>query len=537
MQPNQPRYVAALYMRLSRDDDTSTESSSITTQRAMLRAYAKENGFIVYDEFIDDGWSGTNYERPAFKRMIETIEQGRVNLVITKDLSRLGRDYITTGQYTEIYFPSKGIRYIAINDGYDSASPFDDIVPFKNVINEMYARDTSKKIRSAFLAKMNDGSYIGNFAPYGYKKDPANKNHLLIDEAVAPIVKEIFDMASKGYKPSEIANYLNGQGIVTPAVYRCQIHEHLNVDNYSTRKEWTSGTISKLLRNVVYIGNMAQKKTTKVSFKSKNTLLNSRENWIVVENTHEPIVSHECFELADKRTKSRIQERSKGFVNIFSGIAKCADCGKNMSTVGTRKKNATANLACGGYKLYGSSECSNHFIDYDTLNDIVLNAVKEQIQLSSDEKQRIALELQHETEKNKETPIQDEICLLKQRIAQLDKMIEKLYEDNFQGVINDNRFQKLLDKYESESRLINSKIDKHTQKSSTAPLSYKKFLELVTDFTDIQNITSDLLYKLIDHIEVGQGVFEKTEKGRIKRQNVTIYFKFIGQPCVKEYIA
>ena len=203
----QPRYIAALYMRLSREDGEN-ESASITTQRKMLTAFAKENNFIIYDEYIDDGYTGTNFDRPSFNRMINDIEENKINTVITKDLSRLGRDYITAGQYTEVYFPQKQVRYIAINDGYDSENAVNnDIAPFKNVINEMYARDISKKIRSSFTVKMKEGNYIGNFAPYGYCKDTENKNHFLINEETAPIVKEIFYMASKGHKPADIRNF------------------------------------------------------------------------------------------------------------------------------------------------------------------------------------------------------------------------------------------------------------------------------------------------------------------------------------------
>ena len=238
MQSNRKNYRAGLYMRLSKDDGVG-ESSSITTQRKILRAYAEEHGFSVYDEYMDDGWSGTNFERPEFKRMISDIEAGHINLVLTKDLSRLGRDYITAGQYTEIYFPSKGVRYIAINDGYDSDSPYTDIAPFKNVINEMYARDTSRKIRSAFSAKMQGGSYIGNFAPYGYQKDPGDKNHLVPDPVTAPIVQRLFRLAEAGTGLSEIARLLNGEGVVTPAVYRCMTHPYLKMEDYTKRREWT----------------------------------------------------------------------------------------------------------------------------------------------------------------------------------------------------------------------------------------------------------------------------------------------------------
>lgn len=210
-------YRAALYMRLSRDDEGVSESASIATQRSMLRKFTEEHGYCIYDEYIDDGYSGTNFERPSFKRMLDDIETGKINMVITKDLSRLGRDYITTGQYTEIYFPSRKVRYIAVNDGYDSYAPHTDIAPFKNLLNEMYARDISRKIRSAFTAKMQEGAFVGSKAPYGYKRDPADKHHLVADPAAAIVVKKIFRSAADGISPINIARSLSRQGILTPS--------------------------------------------------------------------------------------------------------------------------------------------------------------------------------------------------------------------------------------------------------------------------------------------------------------------------------
>jgi site-specific DNA recombinase len=425
-------YRAALYVRLSKDDEGASESASISTQRKMLRNYAQENGFVVYDEYIDDGWSGTNFERPDFRRMVQDIESRKVNLVITKDLSRLGRDYIATGQYTEIYFPSKGVRYIAINDGYDSDSPYTDIAPFKNVVNEMYARDISRKIRSAFATKMRDGSYIGNFAPYGYKKDPINKNHLIPDEKTSLIVQEVFQMAAEGGKPVEIARHLNSRGVPPPSVYRRSRHPQLGAEHRSKRSEWTSGAVTKLLANIVYLGHMAQGKTTKVSFKSRTTIRNPRRDWIVVMNTHEPIIDQDTFDMARRRTQCRTCKKEGTFFNVFSGIAKCADCGRNMSTVSTRKKGSPADLACGGYKLRGSRECSNHFIDYNHLCRIVLDTVSEH--------------------------------------------------------------------------------------------------------TDEHELSQDLLFRLIDRIEVGQGSYARMEQGRVKRQTIRIHVRFPSQNSVKECV-
>lgn len=535
---NNKMYIAGLYMRLSRDDGNS-ESSSITTQRKILQAYAKENGFIVYEEYIDDGFSGTNFDRPGFKKMIQDIEDKKINLVITKDLSRLGRDYITAGQYTEIYFPSKGVRYIAINDGYDSNSPYNDIAPFKNVINEMYARDISKKIRSSFLARMKDGYYIGNFAPYGYKKDSKNKNRLVIDEETAPIVKEIFDMALVGKRPTDIATHLNNKGIITPIMYRCKKY-NLSLESYPkyTNMRWTSATISKILRSVAYIGHTAQRKTTKISFKSKVTVANPKTDWIIVENTHEPIIDKTTFEIVQRFSKSRTCQKDKGFKNIFSGIAFCADCGKSMSSVGTRKKDSPANLACGSYKLYGQSVCSNHFIDYNILYDIVLKTIQKQLTLSKEDIEKIALSARRDLESSKNSDkLKSEVEKLKKRSSEIDKMIEKIYEDNFNSIISSETFEKLVTKYENEKKTVNERIKViNEQTSKKNESSYIDFYNLVKEYTDIKELDQELLFRLIDRIEVGQGYYVKEGKEKIKHQTISIYFRFINEPYISKYI-
>ncbi len=533
-------YKAALYMRLSRDDDSAAESASITTQRKMLKSYAADNGYLVFDEYVDDGWSGTNFDRPDFKRMIADIEAKKVNLVLTKDLSRLGRDYITAGQYTEIYFPSKGVRYIAINDGYDSDSPYTDIAPFKNVINEMYARDTSKKIRSAFTTKMRDGAYIAAFAPYGYQKDPEDKNRLVVDVQSGEIVKQIFRMAANGSLPIEIARTLNAKGVPSPAVYRCITHEGLDVSVYSKRQEWTSATIAKMLRNVVYLGHIAQGKTTKVSFKSHLTVTNPRDEWIVAENTHEALVDKETFDLVRRRTTSRTYEKKGEFYNLFSGIAKCADCGRNMSATGTRKKGSPANLTCGGYKLYGGGECSNHFIDYNVLYEIVLTSLKEQLSISQEERSSILDSAQkRQLSVVKQQDNTKERADIKKRLRELESMIGKLYEDNATGRLADARMNKLLPKYEQEAETLENRMAAmEAEKAAPAQseqASLEKLDRLLRQLTDVTELTPKLLFKLIDHIEVGQGHYEKGEHGRVKRQTVKIFYRFQTQAAVKEY--
>lgn len=536
----QSTYKTALYLRLSKDDDGGAESASIATQRKMLRSYAAENGYSVFDEYVDDGWSGTNFDRPAFNRMIADIEAKKVNLVITKDLSRLGRDYITAGQYTEIYFPSKGVRYIAINDGYDSDSPYTDIAPFKNVINEMYARDTSKKIRSAFVTKMRDGAYIAAFAPYGYQKNPADKNHLVIDAQSGEVVKDIFRMAANGSLPIEIARTLNAQGIPSPAVYRCMTHEGLDVEAYSKRQEWTSATITKMLRNIVYLGHIAQGKTTKVSFKSRLTVSNPQDQWIIVEHTHEALVDEETFDLVRRRTTARTCEKTGTFFNLFSGIAKCADCGHNMSATGTRKKGSPANLTCGGYKLYGGGECSNHFIDYNVLYEIVLKSLREQLSICKEERSSILDNAQRQQQKQVQKKDRaSELAPLKKRLWELENIIGKLYEDNAAGRLSDTRMHKLLQKYAQESETLERRVTAIEQ-TADAPVgseqaSREKLDQLLRKITDISELTPGLLFKLIDHIEIGQGQYVKGEHGRMKRQSVKIFYRFQTEAAVKEY--
>lgn len=522
-------YNTAIYMRLSKDDDGIKESSSISTQRTMLLTYAKEHDFFIFDEYIDDGFSGTNFDRPAFKRMIQDIEDKKINLVLTKDLSRLGRDYITTGQYTEHYFPAQRVRYIAINDGYDSQSAYTDIAPFKNIINEMYARDTSKKIRSAMLTKMQEGSFIGNFAPYGYKKDPDNKNHLIIDGAVAHVVRTIFDLAMKPMKPMDIAHYLNEQAIASPALYRCMKFPYLNIDTYSKHKQWSASTIRKMLINPVYIGTLAQGKTSKVSFKNVNVIQNHKDDWIIVQHSHEAIVDEESYYLAKKYMQSRTCQKKGDFQNIFSGLVRCMDCGSAMSSVGTRKKGAVANLACGGYKRHGKKICSNHFIDYTALYNCVLDCLQKQLVLSEAEQKQISLDL---VKKQQQTSAllsnTEDIIHLQNREKLLDTMIVALYEDRAKEVLDPARFQRMLAKYEAESKDIQVQLEQ-LQRQLKKPLvqSLEDFyLNAIHAYCDIKTLNKELLCKLIDHIEIGQSYIEIYDTKKIRHQAIRIYVRF-----------
>ncbi|MEG1857993.1 MAG: recombinase family protein [Pseudoflavonifractor sp.] len=536
MKENHKRWRTALYMRLSKDDDCAGESSSIKNQRSLMTNYAKENGFDITLEFVDDGYSGTSFDRPRFRQMLDCIEEKIIDMVLVKDLSRLGRDYLQTGYYLEHYFTEKGVRCIAINDGYDSAQPSYGMAPIKNVVNELYAQDISRKIRSSFRSKMEAGEYIGNFAPYGYRKDPANRNHFLVDDTAAEAVRELFALADDGVKPAEIARVFNEKGILSPALYRCAQHPQLCEGAYTTRREWTAAGVAKLLKNIVYLGHMAQGKNEKVSHKSQVIRRTPREDWIVVRNTHEAIITQENFDVAQKKMSSRTCEKKGQFVNLFSGIAKCADCGRNLSAVGTRKKDSAACLACGGYKLHGKTTCSNHFIDYDALYRLVLNALRERLCLTEAEKSLLYQALQGglSADSNKNGEIGRRARLERDRNC-AERAIAKLYEDRLDESITEERYRILLKKYENRSKTAAEKLAALPAGAGTAGEKARKkeaaeqLRHLVAQYTDLKELTADLLGELVEHIDVGQGRYENTEAGKVKHQEVTVFFRFATQ--------
>ncbi len=508
------QYKAALYMRLSKDDGTG-ESASINTQRSMLRSYADRNGFFIYGEYADDGYSGTTYDRPAWKRLLADIEAEKVNLVITRDLSRLGRDYILTGQYTEIYFPAKGVRYIAVNDGYDSNNRGNDLAPFQNIVNEMYARDTSKKIRSALKTKMEDGAYIGNYAPYGYRKDPGDKNHLLIDPLTAPVVRDIFERASRGEPPLKIAKELNERCIKTPAGYRRFKRQEADMETAGEEKGWTSSTICKILSNRVYTGDMVQGKTSKLSFKSQMTLRIPKEEWIVVENKHDPIVSRDLFEQAGRRSVPRKRSKSAQFSNAFSGLVYCGDCKRLMTTTGGSHKE-DRKLVCSGYKQYGRTSCTNHYMNYELLCQIVSQELETLITLSEEEKKEISGQLEFYG-RNRGNPEEKRAAAsLKKRERQIERIIGKLYEDRVNKVVEEERFRKLLTSYEQELKEIGAEANTLKQMTTCVWKSMEESEKavdcLLKEIREKKIPTFDLLHQFIDRIEIFQSGKDPDQK-------------------------
>ena len=424
---------AALYLRLSRDDAGEGESVSIGGQRAMLRAYAAEHGWTVVGEYVDDGYSGTSFRRPGLQRLLGDIEEGRVDLVLTKDLSRLGRDYIRTGELAEVYFPSRHVRYIAVNDGFDTQGPDNGMAPFRHVLNEMYARDASKKIRSALAVRRGQGRYIGSLAPYGYRKDPTDKNRLLPDPPAAAVVREIFEWAAAGVGPGEIAARLNGRGIACPALHRSGGRPGQG------SPVWAASTISKLLKNPTYLGCTAQGRTRKISLKTKVREAVPRADWTVVEGTHPPLVDQSIFELA---SKCRRHPGKGKFQNQLAGLIRCGSCGGDMVSSGTRRKGSPAVLVCSRYKRKGPGFCSSHAIHYPVVLDLLDQVVQHTLELTGEERAAILGELTLRL-----APGADETGkqrALAAELERLERLEGELWESRLLGELGEERFQSLM---------------------------------------------------------------------------------------------
>ncbi len=396
----QPIYNTALYLRLSRDDERTGESVSIENQRIMLRSYAQEHNLHVVDEYVDDGWSGTNYDRPSFQRMIDDIEDGKINCVVTKDLSRLGRNYILTGQYTEIYFPSKGVRYIAVNDNVDTLNGESELAPFLNILNEMHARQTSKKIKAALHVRRMNGGHWGSHTPLGYRRDPEQMGHLLIDPDTKWIVEKIFDLAAHGMGAAKITRILVEEQIPTPG-WLHYAKEGTYAQFYQDAPEkkrynWSIAAVRKILKDENYIGNSIHNRLSVVSFKNKKLTRNPESEWIRIEHTHEPIVSRDVFDQVQEQIASRRRTKKDGTTQMFAGLLRCADCGWTMRF--GRQSNGTrpGYYACGKYYQTVDRQCSMHFIRYDVLYAYVLDRLQFWVALAiTDEQELLERLLQH----------------------------------------------------------------------------------------------------------------------------------------------
>lgn len=501
----------ALYIRLSVEDGNGAESESIGTQRKLLRRYAAERKWPVYREYIDDGYSGATLERPAFQQLLRDIEAGRIDLILTKDLSRLGRNSARTADLLDEYLPAHRVRCISVADGYDSAHRNGSAAlaaPLMIAMHEMYARDISNKIRSALHTKMQSGEFIGSFAPYGYQKAPDDHHRLTPDPASMPVVQHIFALAHAGLSPAHIADDLNREHVLPPLAYR---QASVSVSDAPTR--WQASSVRKILKNPVYLGHTVQGKTEKLSFKSKIHQTMPPDRWITVEHTHPPLVSQELWDAVQQRLHARKQPHEKGFINRFSGLAFCASCGARMSSVGTRRKGSAAALACGAYKLHGRKACTNHHIAYETLYSAVLQAL--QSVFNRVDSNLLSQQLRQEPPRffpATLVPIQ-----LRQEDAALSAKLAQLYDDKYAGQIDLEAFTRLLRRYRLRQAAIRRALAEIPRETIGKP-SPEQWRSLLYPST----LDPDILPLMVQSIRVYQA---ETEQG-IRRQRIDVHFRF-----------
>lgn len=532
------KYVAGLYRRLSKDDGNSVESMSIWSQKVMLKQFAESNSIAIYDYYVDDGYSGTNFERPSFKKMITDIENGKINCVITKDLSRLGRNYLQSGAYIEMYFPQKNIRYIAITDGIDTLnSNQNDIMPFKNILNEMYAKDTSKKVKSAIQSRMREGTYIGSKAPFGYLKDPDNKRRLIIDEKTKPIIELIYKLCLEGKGTQLISQELMKRKIPRPSAF-VENAEKLYGLTEENKYQWSHRMVLNVLRDPVYCGNMARNKRPTLSFKNSKRMYIPKSDYIYAKDTHEGIVSEEIWEQVQTMIDKRKCNNKKGlyYDNIFQGLVRCPKCGYALTPktdYRLKKKELIdfVHFSCSTYKKYGVNACSSHRIEARDLYNIVLEDIQYHGNMALSAKEDFVEKIieKIEVEKIDEgKELSNKLELKKNQLAELDRSYEQLYEDRLEGNITERNFNlmnvsisKKQDKLIEEIKVLEGDIEVSFETED----NYKKFMNNISKYAKIKSLNRYILNQIIDKIYV----YDKEEIDGQISQKVEIHYKFIGK--------
>ena len=530
--------ITALYERLSRDDEMQGESNSITNQKKYLEDYAVQHGFGNIQHFSDDGYSGTNFNRPAFNSLLTEIEAGRVGTVIVKDMSRFGRNYLQVGFYTEMMFPKKNVRFIAVNNGVDSANPADnDFTPFLNIMKEWYAKDTSKKIKAVFKAKMRDGKRVSGAVPYGYYRKPEDKQTLYVDEASASVVRRIFQLACDGMGATAIADTLSEDKILIPSAYARQNHpEDCQCTNYHDPYTWNATTVGYILNRREYLGHTVLGKTTRDNFKTKRKRIANEDELLVFYNTHEAIIDQETYDKA-QRMRKRVSPRrnSEKPAHRLSGLLYCADCGSRLAYINSKPKDGKiydSNQAfrCSRYHNKYHS-CTGHYIKASTIEMLIYQATKRVSQyVLKDEKEFVEqLKAQYELQCEKDnTDDKKELLEAKRRMMDLDDLIKGLYENFTLGRLPERQFNRLMTEYDTEQSSLEqriSELETATERISTKAVQIDKFVRLVKKYRDFEELTTPMLNDFIEKV-----VIHEAEGGRTKdrTQQVDIYFNFIG---------
>ena len=527
----------ALYCRLSRDDDNEGDSNSIQHQKQILEKYAKDHSITNYKFYVDDGYSGTSFNRPGFQEMLADIEAGYVDCVIVKDMSRFGRNYLEVGMYTEIMFPDKDVRFIAINDGVDSARDDNDFTPFRNIINEWYAKDTSKKIRAVFRAKGLSGKRLSTQAPYGYLK--GQNGQLIEDTETAPVVRLIFRLAVEGNGPGKIARILREKQIVTPGTLEFQRTGRTSRYNPEFPYQWHESTVVNILEQKDYLGNTYNFKTTKKSYKSKKVIRNPEEKQAVFENTHVALIDQETWDLVQKARQSRRRPTKMGDMGMFSGMVYCADCGNKLHLCRTKSWDRSLdNYVCGTYKRK-RGECSAHYIRSTVLETLVLDNLRKVIAYVRDYEDDFVRQVTENKAAEQMQVLSASKRQLEQqarRIAEIDNIIKRLYEDNLNGKLSDSRFSKMSADYEKEQQELESnhaELKKTVDAFVEKALNIKSFLKCVRKYTEPCELTPDILHELVEKIIV----YAPDKSSGHRTQQIDIYYNFVGKFPLSQEVA
>ncbi len=519
--------LAAVYCRLSREDDKKDDAStSIKGQETMITDYITERGWTLVDTYKDDGYSGTNFDaRPDFMRLIRDIDKGKVNCIVVRDLSRFGRNYAKAGYYLEEYFPERRVRFIAVNDNFDTAKGEDDITPFKNVFNEMYAKDISGKTKSAKRTYAKQGKFLGSVPPFGFKRSVADKHVLEVDAEQADIVKRIFHLYTSGVSMRSIADLLNSETVLSPRGYYYRNQQKACPANESL--SWNANTIRQLMKNIVYCGHMAQCKRKSLSYKSKIRLVVPEDEWVIVKNTHEPIIDEALWQKAHDLGKSHKQHRvrtsASGTLSLFAGVAFCEQCGSAMSF-------SVNKYRCSRYNVHGSRACSPHTISYDALYDAVLADIQQNAVLVEHDEIKVIERLEGLKSAQKDSKLDDVRKRMRSASSKEASVIElahKLFEEKAKGNIPDALFKMMMQKYEKEQESLRSIISNLSVVLAELETKRENLLDwtrLIKQYTKIEALDRDTLIALIERIEVG----ERTLNNGTLQQKITIVYRFAG---------
>lgn len=527
--PKEPK-ITALYERLSRDDDLAGESNSITNQKKYLEDYAQKNGFKNIRHFTDDGFSGVNFNRPGFQSLIKEVEAGNVETLIVKDMSRLGRNYLQVGFYTEVLFPQKNVRFLAINNSIDSNNASDnDFAPFLNIMNEWYARDTSKKIRAVVKAKGMSGKRLSHLPPYGYIM--GDEGNWVIDEETGPVVKEIFALCLSGLGPTKIANILTARNIPTPGTINYR--RYGNKQGYCPQApcKWVYQTVSNILERVEYLGHTVNFKTTKKSYKSKKVIINGDDKRMVFKNTHPALIDQDTFDRVQAIRKGKCRHTKIGSVGLFSGLLFCADCGSKMyHHRGSGIKESYEYYTCAGYSKR-VNPCTTHHISVKNLKKLVTDDLRRVTHFASENEREFVTMLvscSMREQKRALAEMQRELENSQNRYDELDNIIQHLYEDKIKGQLTDERFAKLSAGYEAEQKGLEGTIkelsEQITQKTDKT-INIDRFMKLVKKHTSFEELTPTLLNTFIEKILVHEVEIDAEGK---KHQEIEIVYNFIG---------